>query len=163
MTWRNPLQKFLFFFLLSVGFLCPGCASPYLKGVTPQGEKVYLGPLPIENTEPFQAYLQSRHTEVDKQHYLFQRLKDAKHLQFYHDGSWYNHLDAYRGGMWLMRNRYRKGQDTRAFIRKYVERSEDTGKLHLVKYPDGSVQIGSSILANELDLLEETLRKTAKT
>ena len=131
-----------------------GCATSYLKGVSPEGKRTYLGPVPIENTEAFKNYVQSAHSDVDKQRYLFQRLKDSKDLSFYHDGSWYNAIEAYRGGMWLMRNRYQKGQDSREFIRKYVERSEDTGKFHLVKYPDGSVHIGSYILLNELDLLE---------
>lgn len=144
------------FFLLGAG-----CATPYLKGVSPSGQKVYLGPVPIQKTEAYQAYLQSDRSEVGKQRYLFQRMKDSQGLEFYHDGSWYNNLEAYRGGMWLMRDRYQKGQDTREFIRKYVERS-DAGNLHLAKYPDGSVQIGSYVLYNELDLLEETVQNDTK-
>jgi hypothetical protein len=162
-------MKLLSFFrphFLAVCFclLSAGCATPYLKGVTSQGQKVYLGPVPIENTEAFQQYLQSRHTEVDKQRYLFRRLKDATHLRYYHNGNWYTALEAYRGGMWLMRNKYQKGQNTRDFIRKYVERSEDTKQYYLVEYPDGSFHIGSYLLYNELDLLEETAEQnTSKT
>lgn len=103
--------------------------------------------------------MSTERSEVSEQGYLFQRLKSASELQFFHNGSWYSALEAYRGGMWLMRKRYLKGQDTRDFIRKYVEKAEDTGKLHLVKYPDGSVHIGSYVLYNELDLLEETIAK----
>ena len=148
--------------VFSLGILT-SCGVPYLKGVTLEGRKVYLGPVPIESTEAYRNFLQSKRTEVDKQRYLFQRLKDSQGLEFYRDGTWYNALQAYRGGMWLMRNRYQKGQDTRSFILKYVDRSEQTGKLHLVKYPDGSLQLGSSILFNELDLLEEKKGKNENT
>jgi len=137
--------------------LAIGCATPYGKGITPQGEKVYLGPVPIQGTPAYEAYLNGGRTAVAEQTYLFQRLKSAADLEFFHNGSWYNSLEAYRGGMWLMRHRYKKGQDSRAFIKKYVERAEDTGEFHLVKYPDGSIHIGSYILYNELDLLEDTV------
>lgn len=141
-------------------FACiSGCGGDaYLKGVSPSGEKVYLGPAQIEDTEEFRTYLVSPRSEVDKQRFIFTRLKNAKDLQFLHDGAWYNSLQAYRGGMWLMRNRYQKGQDTNAFIRKYVERSA-AGNPHLVKYPDGSIHLGSAIVYNELDLLEEAAKK----
>ena len=136
-----------------------GCAHES-QGVDAQGHKLYLGPSQIENTEAFKNYLRSPGGETDKQRYLFERLKAAKDLSFYHDGSWYNSIEAYRGGMWLMRERYKKGQPTRTFIKTNVERS-DSGNLHLVKYPDGSQQMGSYILYNELDLLEEKSAKTA--
>lgn len=142
--------------------LAAGCAASVAQGVNTQGQKVYLGPVPIEKTEAYQAYLTSKHTDVDKQRYLFQRLKAAEDLQFFHNGSWYSSIDAYRGGMWLMREKYKAGQNTREFIKKYVERSEDTGQLHLAKYPDGSVQMGSYVLFNELDLLEATAKKDLK-
>ncbi len=154
---KKLAQKTLLPILFTI--LLTGCASPYLKGVTPAGEKVYLGPVSIEKTEAYRNYLHSRHTEVDKQRYLFARLKSATHLQYHRDGHWYTALEAYRGGMWLMRNRYKEGQDSREFIRKYIERSEQTNQYHLVQYPDGSVHIGSCILYNELDLLEETAKK----
>lgn len=132
-----------------------GCAtSNYLKGVNSQGQKVYLGSLPIEETEAFKTYLQSPRAEVNKQQYLFQRLKDApKDLEYFHDGNWYGWVEAYRGGMWLMRNRYQKDQDTRTFLKKHVWRS-DANQLHLVRFPDGSIQVGYFILLNELELLE---------
>ncbi len=143
--------------------LLTGCATGGgpANGIGVDGKKVYLGPVPIENTDAFKTYLNSPHSEVDKQQYLFQRLKASNDLSYFHDGTWYGALEAYRGGMWLMRKRYQKGQNTRDFIRKYVERSEDTGKLHLVKYPDGSTQVGSYVLYNELDLLEEAAKKSS--
>lgn len=135
-------------------------AANYLEGVDEKGNKVYLGPTPIENTAAFKTYAQSSKSAVHEQQYLFQRLKDApKDLEYFHDGNWYNWLQTYRGGMWLIRNRYKKGQDTREFLKKYVWRSEETRKLHLVKFPDGSIQVGYFLLLNELDLLEETLKK----
>ena len=149
--------RYYFYFLFL--FLTGCAASSYLKGISPAGEKVYLGPVPIKNTEAFQQYQKSAHGEVDKQRYLFDRLKAAKDLQFYRDGNWYNSLEAFRGGMWLMRNRYKQDQDTRQFIKKNIEHS-DAGNYHLAKYPDGTLHIGSYVLENELDLLEETAKKT---
>ena len=153
---KSALKSFALFLIL--GFAA-GCAAAPLKGVKASGEKVYLGPVPLSKTEAYQTYIHSKHTEVDKQRFLFQRLKEAESLQFFHNGSWYNSLEAYRGGMWLMREKYQAGQDSREFIKKYVDRSEDTNQLHLAKYPDGSLQVGSYVLLNELDLLEETARK----
>ena len=156
------LKKFNFSVLALLAtfiMLSNGCAtSNYLKGMTPTGEKVYLGVVPIENTGAYKSYQQSPKTDVNKQQYLFQRLKDApKDLEYYHDGNWYSWLEAYRGGMWLIRNRYQKGQDTRQFLKKYVLRSETSNQLHLVRFPDGSIQIGYDILINELELLEKTI------
>lgn len=156
------MQKVLprFLFIAGLVFLS-GCAgaSQYLKGVTPEGEKVYIAQTDIENTEAFQTYLRSPQAEANKQQYLFQRLKDAsKDIQYYHDGVWYSWLETYRAGMWLVRNKYEKGQDTREFLRRYVWRSE-AGNLHLVKFPDGEIHIGYFILLNELDLLEANLSK----
>jgi len=133
-----------------------GCATTKaLDGVDTTGKKVYLGEVAIENTTAFKAYLQSPKTEVNKQQYLFQRLKDApKDLEYFHDGNWYGWIEAYRGGMWLIRNRYQKDQDTRTFLKKHVWKS-DANNVHLVRFPDGSMQVGYFILLNELDLLEE--------
>ena len=143
----------LFVSFLALAGLTTGFKQQNNKGVTAQGEKLYLGSTHIETSDAFKNYARSPQGEADKQRYLFERLKNAKHLEFYHDGGWYNSLEAFRGGMWLMRNRYKKGFPTRDFIKQYVERSE-AGNLHLAKYPDGSKQIGSYILYNELDLLE---------
>lgn len=150
---------FLALFLILTS-LSSGCAGglKYSKGVNALGEKLYMGTADIESTVAFENYSRSPQGEADKQRYLFERLKSAEGFEFYHDGSWYNALEAYRGGMWLMRHRYKKDFPTRDFIKQHVERS-DAGNLHLVKYPDGSLQIGSYILYNELDLLES---KTAK-
>jgi len=159
--YRSPVSPFSsipFYFLIVITILSGCASSSYLKGISPTGEKVYFDKTPIEDTDAFQTYLQTPQSEVDKQHYLFQRLKSATDLEYLHDGAWYNPLQAYRGGMWLMRNRYKKGQNTRDFIRKYVERS-DAGKIHVVKYPDGSLHEGGCILYNELDRLEETAAK----
>ncbi len=159
----QTIKKSRFLFVAAVTTtLLAGCATgggPQ-KGVNAAGEKVYLGSTNIQGTEAFKNYLNSPQGETDKQRYLFERLKAAKDLEFYHDGSWYAATEAFRGGMWLMRERYKKGQLTRDFIKKYVERS-DEGNLHLAKYPDGSVQIGSYILYNELDLLESTAKKSS--
>lgn len=152
MTKTKFFRSFFSIFLLAAA---AGCASTggAGKGLNAQGEKVYLGSTDIQESEAFKSYMRSPKGETDKQKYLFERLKAAKDMQYFHDGSWYGPVEAYRGGMWLMRQRYKKGQPTREFIKENVERS-DAGNLHLAKYPDGSTQIGSYILYNELDLLE---------
>ncbi len=150
------------FAVLVLPLMLASCATATLRGVSAAGKKVYLGPIPIQGTEAYQSYLNSPRADVSQQAYIFSRLKLAKDLSFYHDGSWYNWLEAYRGGMWLMRNRYKKGQDSRTFLKKYVWKSEDTGKPHLVKYPDGSVHEAYYVLLNELDLLEETVKADPK-
>lgn len=141
-----------------LGLTGAGCASTALKGLDAQGRKVYLGGVPIEKTEAYQTFLTGPKDEISKQNYLFQRLKEpeAQKLSYYRDGVQYNWLQAYRGGKWLIRNRYEKGQDARSFIKNHAWHSEDTGQPYLVKYPDDSLHEGYYVLINELDLLEET-------
>lgn len=159
----KQIPRWLSFFLL-LPILLTGCASTgNLKGVAKDGSKIYLAPVPISNTEAYKTFLRAPHSQVSEQTYMFSRLKLAKDLSFFHDGSWYTWLEAYRGGMWLMRNRYKKGQDTRTFLKNHVWRSEKTGTPHLIKYPDGSVHVAYYVLLNELDLLEETLRNEPST
>lgn len=150
--------------LLSLSVFTSGCASSVLKGLDTTGKKVYLGPVPIENTEAYETFVNSPQSEVDKQNYMFKRLKtdEAQKLSYFHDGTWYTWLEAYRGGNWLVRNRYKKGQDARTFVKDHVWRSESTGKPHLIKYPDGSIQEAYYVLLNELDLLDETLARSGK-
>lgn len=157
---RISLHRWTLCAVLSAA-LAGGCASSTLKGTSPDGRKTYLGPVPIENTEAFRQLMKSPQNDVSIQTYLFARLKAAQDLQYYRDGQWYSWLEAYRGGMWLMRNRYQKGQDARTFIKNHVWRSEATGQAHLVKFPDGSIHEAYYVLLNELDLLEQTLRSAS--
>jgi len=153
---KTPLNLILPITLI---LILGGCATHLLKGLTPEGAKVYVGVVPIHNTEAYQVYAKSQKSEVNRIHYLMSRLKETKDLEYYRDGSYYNWLEAYRGGMWLMRNRYKKDQNARTFIRNHVWRSEATGEPHLVRFPDGSLHIAYYILMNELDLLEKTYSK----
>lgn len=151
---KFSIRSFLTFVFVAGLTAC--ATTSYLKGVDPEGNKVYLGSAPTMDTESYKTFAQSQRGPVQEQQYFFQRLKEApKDLQYYHDGNWYSWVEAYRGGMWLVRNRYEKGQDTRTFLKKYVLRSEGKKELHLIKYPDGSVQIAYDVLLNELDWLEE--------
>jgi len=151
-----------FLTLILVAGLTACATTSYLKGVDSKGSKVYLGNAPTVETESYKTFIQSQRGPVQEQQYFFQRLKEApKDLQYYHDGNWYGWVEAYRGGMWLVRNRYEKGQDTRTFLKKYVLRSEGKKELHLIKYPDGSVQIAYDVLLNELDWLEEKTKTAA--
>lgn len=145
-------------FLLILMFYVIGCASPYLKGISPEGQTVYIDTPLMQNTEAFQNYISSQQTETDKQNYLFERIKSAKNLIYIRDGHQYTWLQAYRGGKWLIRNRYEKGIDARSFAKKYIWKSE-AGNPYLVQFPDGSTHIGYYILLNELELLEATVAK----
>lgn len=151
--------RFIFTICLLQALLISGCASPYLKGVSPEGQAVYIDTPKIESTEAFQNYLTSQRSETDKQNYLFERIKAAKDLVFIRDGHQYTWLQAYRGGKWLIRNRYEKGVDARSFAKKYIWKS-DAGNPYLVQFPDGSTHVGYYILLNELDLLEATVAKS---
>lgn len=136
--------------------LLAGCASPYLSGRTPAGEKVYIGSTDIRSTEAYQEFMRSGRTELDKERYLFKRVTEAKDLKYHRDGNTYGWVEAYRAGNWLMRNHYDKEADARSFIRDHVWKSAATGRPHLVEFPDGSIHVGYYVLLNELDLLEET-------
>lgn len=148
--------------ILGLSVFTSGCASSVLKGLDSGGKKVYIGPVPIDSTEEYQTFLNSPQTEVDKQNYMFKRMKTepAQQLTYFHDGTWYDWTEAYRGANWLVRHRYKKGQDARTFAKNHVWRSESTGKPHLIKYPDGSIQEAYYVLLNELDLLDEALART---
>ena len=153
-------RLFLFILLPLLPLITTGCAaSHYLKGMQPNGEKAYIGSVPIDNDEAFQTYLKTSRSEVDKVNYLFKRVTSAKDLTYYHDDNTYTWLEAYRGGMWLLRNRYKGGMDARTFIRDHVWFSETSGKPHLVEFPDRTIQIGYYVLMNELELLEQTAAK----
>ena len=143
--------------------LLSGCAGvQYFKGFTPGGEKVYIGPTDIRDTEAYRNYIYSSHSEAAKLNYLFERLKLGESLFFYRDGNKYNWLEAYRGGKWLVRNRYNDGDNAREFAKKHIWHSDQTGKPHLVQFPDSSIHEGYYILLNELELLESTAKEDGK-
>lgn len=137
-----------------------GCAATprYLKGVGYEGQKVYLGTLPIETTEAYQMFLDSSRSEAAKLDYLLQRIKTAQDLVYLHEGSPYNWLEAYRAGAWILRHHYERGEDARTFIRKEVWLYQTPGKPNAIKFPEGSIHLVYYVLLNELDLLEETLQ-----
>ncbi|MBI4358071.1 MAG: hypothetical protein HY584_02110 [Candidatus Omnitrophica bacterium] len=156
---RSPTQKIdaLLFLttLVSLGLVPFGCATPYLKGLTPQGEKVYLGIHPMQETEAYQSYLLSSKSEAAKLNYLLDRIKEAKELTYYHNGGRYSWLEAYRAGTWVVRHHYEKGEDARSFIRKETLLYEKSAKPNAIQFPDGSIHIAYFVLLNELDSLEE--------
>ena len=111
----NTIVVFLFAQLLTAG-----CATTpyYLKGVTPDGRKVYLGPVPIQNIEAYQAFLHSSKSERAKLDYLLQRIKEAQGVEFYHGGERYNWTEAYEGARWVVEHHFEKGQNSHSFIKK---------------------------------------------
>ena len=152
-------KRFIVAWFVIAGLLHFGCAtSPYLKGVTPDGKKVYLGPTPIENTKAFEAFLHGSRTEAAKLEYLVERLKLAENLQFFHGGEQFEWKEALEGSKWAVAHHYKKGQDARTFIRKETFLYVEPGEPNAVKFPDGTIHLDYYVLANELDLLEETFR-----
>lgn len=137
-----------------------GCASPYLKGVHPDGTKVYLGSTFIVETEAFQTFLSSPQKEANKIAYIFERLENAKGLIFYRDGIPYEPAEVKQGGKWLYKNQYREGQSAAEFIKENVWNSPSTGKPYYIATLDGNYHIGYYVLMNELELLEQTLRQS---
>jgi len=136
-----------------------GCAAPFMKGINANGQKVYLDQADITQTEAYQEYLQSEHTEINKERYIFKRVVGAKDLRYHRDGNTYGWVEAYRAGNWLMRTHYDKEADARSFIRDHVWKSETTGNPHLIQFPSGDIHVAYYVLLNELDLLEDTLAK----
>jgi len=145
-------------FLFVVSFLSFSCSTtPYLQGITPEGEKVYIGPTPLQGTEPYQMFLSTSRSEIDKLNYLFKRFLSAKDYGFYRDNIRYSWIEAFRGGHGLLRERYQEGMDARAFIHEHVSYSESSGRPYAIEFPDGSRHLGSFVLINELDLLDATI------
>lgn len=147
---------FLFQILLILSLAHSGCASPYLKGIDPDGKKVYLGPALIQNTKAYHDFLLSSKSEAAKLDYLLWRIKEAKDLTYYHEGNRHNWLEAYRAGTWIVRHHFEKGEDAKSFIRKEILLYEKSGKPTAVQFPDGSIHIAYFVLLNELSSLEET-------
>ena len=141
-----------------VHFACAG-RSLYLKGLTPQGEKVYIGPVPIQDTEAYQTFIYSSQSEAAKLDYLLRRIKAAQDLVYYHNGGQHNWLEAYRAGSWVLRHHYKKSENARSFIRKEVLLYQEPGNPTAIKFPNGSIHLVYYILMNELDLLEGTVKQ----
>lgn len=135
-------------------FLIAGCVSAPLKGITPDGQKVYLGTTDIQGTDLYKTYAAGDRSEADKLVYLMGRIRRSQGLTFHHDGNWYDPPEAYRGSMWMLRKEFEKGETARHFIDTHVARERGSGDPHLVKFPDGSIHIGYYVLQNELELLE---------
>ncbi|MDP3920471.1 MAG: DUF5329 family protein [Candidatus Omnitrophota bacterium] len=141
---------------LTIPLFLAGCAAPLLKGVDAEGAKAYLGSPEIQGTSTYQKYVTGPQSEAAKLIYVISRIGEAEGLLFQHEGAWHDPQEAYRGSMWMLRKNFEKGETARDFIRLHVWHSDNTGTPRLVKYPDGSLQIGYYILLNELDLLEAT-------
>lgn len=150
---KKLILPVLFIFILPL-FLV-SCASPYLKGMSEGGEKVYLNTDAIEKTKAFSLYLKSDQDERAKIVYLFRRILKSDQLNYYHDDNLYSAQDTYKAGLWLLDNRYEEGQSAREFAKDQVLVDEASGKPNYVKLPDGTIHIGYYLLINELDLLEE--------
>lgn len=155
---KHALLAVIFLGAQVVQFGC-ALAPQYLKGVNPDGQKVYLGPVPIQNTEAYQAFLTSSRSEAAKLDYLLQRIKSARDLVYHYDGEQYNWLEAYRAGSWILRHHYERGESARSFLLRETFLYQKPGKPNAVEFPDRSVHFDYHVLINELDLLEETVKE----
>ena len=150
----------LFLILISLPFVSWGCvASLPLKGVDPEGQKIYLGPVPIEKTKAYQAFLLSSKSETAKLYYLLDRIKAAKEVTYRFEGSQYNYFEAHLAALWLLIYHYKRGDDAHAFIRKEIAAFAGFSESTTMNFPDHSYHLAYHVLINELDLLEETFKQ----
>jgi len=150
--------------LLVVFFLCVSChhaayAWAPFRGKTTEGKKVYLGPVPIQDTDAYQKFLASSRSEIDKLYYLGDRVraKEARGIVYIYGGSRYNWAEVYAGGIWYLWHDYPRGENARVFVAKTSRRFERPGSRVTLQFPDGSIHYGYDVTVNELDLLEAAI------
>lgn len=153
-------KKFLLFqtLVLSIMIALSGCASTTLKGISPEGNNVYIGLTPIDNTEAYQQFLQSPRSELSRIQYLLRRIKDAKDIKYDRNGTYHSSEEAHQAGLWLVGNRYNNSQDAVTFLRSHVWHSKPSMTAHLAVFPDGSKHVAYYIFLNELALLDEKIQ-----
>jgi len=139
-----------------------GCSSAPQK-VALLKEKVYLGSLPIENTQAYQTFLNSSGSETAKLIYLGDRIKSAQNLSYYFEGTRYNWFEAYSGATWLLWQDHQHGEDAHSFIHREAIRFQNPTKPTTIEFPDRSRHLASEVLLNELDLLEDIIKQNSST
>ena len=156
------MRRLLFIsFFLCVFFHQTAYAWSPLKGKTREGKKVYLGPVPIQDTEAYQAFLSSPGSEVDRLYYLGDRIraKSAQNLVYIYEGDHYNWAEVYAGGVWLLWHDYKRGETARQFVHETSVRFEGPGSRATVQLPDGSIHYAYDVTVNELDLLDAAIKE----
>ncbi len=144
---------------LSILWLLNGCATTtILKGVNTEGNKAYIGKTPIDDTQAYQQFLQSPKSELDRIHYLLNRIKTAEQVTYGRNGTFYSNTDAYEAGIWMIGNSYNESQDAITFLSDYVWHAKPSLRPHLAKLADGSVHAAYYLFVNELALLNETIQ-----
>ena len=144
--------------ILSVVIILSGCANTVLKGVTPEGNNVYIGPVPINNTLAYQEFIKSQRTELDRIQYLLNRVKTAPDIRYERDGVSFNSDKTYQTGLWLVGNSYNKNTDAITFLRNHVWFAKPSMAPHLAHFPDGTTHVAYYIFINELALLDESIQ-----
>ena len=164
MLLKRTYRLLIFAFLLSLTpLLGIGCSSIPPKEACRNAEKIYLGPLPIQETEAYKIFLNSSKSETAKLSYLGDRIKSAKDLVYYFDGDRYNWLEAYSAGVWLLWQDHKIGEDAHSFIRREAIRFQNPTKPTAIQFPDRSRYLAAEVLLNELDLLEDTINQNSST
>lgn len=155
---KRIYRLFTFIFLLGLASLGTGCGSTPPKGTCYGIEKIYLGPLPIQETQAYKTFLNSSGSETAKLIYLGDRIKSAQNLSYYFEGDRYNWFEAYSGATWLLWHDHERGEDAHSFIHKEAIRFQNPTKPTSIEFPDQSRHLASQVLLNELDLLEDTIK-----
>ncbi len=160
----NMRRLLLVTFFLCAFFHQVAYAWAPLKGKTPEGKKVYLGPVPIQDTDAYRKFLSSSRSEIDKLYYLGDRVraKPAQGIAYIYARSRYNWVEASAGGVWYLWHHYERGQTARTFIREASRRFERPGSRATLQLLDGSIHYAYDVAVNELDLLEAVIEE-AKT
>ena len=148
-------------FFLCVFFHQIAYAWAPLKGKTSEGKKVCLGPVPIQETDAYRAFLSSPRSEIDKLYYLGDRVKAkaAQGIVYIFEGDHYNWAEVYAGGIWYLWHDYKLEKAARAFMSETSRRFERAGSRVTLQYPDGSIHYAYDVAVNEMDLLEAAIKE----
>ena len=155
-------QRIFFLWIL----LLVGCASEpiaLLNGIAPSGEPVCL-----EDRANIPAFVEIFYatrdltTEEGKIDYLFERVKNS-HLTFIRNKVEYTGPQAAAFLRWKLgrmeKRHHIKINTAQDFVSEVVSGSRISGDPYTVILPDGSRQNFQFVLQNELDLLNECLKK----
>lgn len=155
----NMRRLLLLIFFLCASFHHAAYAWAPFRGKTTEGKKVYLGPVPVQDTDAYQKFLLSSKSEIDKLYYLGDRVraKPARGIAYLYGGSRFNWAEVYAGGMWYLWHHYERGKTARTFMRETSRRFERPGSRTTLELPDGSIHYAYDVAVNEMDLLEAAI------
>lgn len=131
----------------------------YGNGVDENGKKIYAGKTPITNSPAYQQFKFSSQSELEKLYYFRARLVELDGFYFRMQGGRYTIEDAQYGTTWLISHRYTDNESARKFIEEQLIPFETPAQPLLIEFPNGSLQRVVPVALNELELLEDTIKK----